>query len=130
MKTISKDVKLGGEVVETLAIELCENEDDLNSLGLEKVIDLVNRQKTTDECNACRSSKREKKPRATKKLSQILNILPMVSFEDGSTGWDKLNAISAIEGEDAKKEALDALLQTPEVIEAMKPPEAPAESTE
>lgn len=126
MKTISKDVKLGGEVVATLSIELVENEEDLNSLGMEKVIDFVNRQKTTDECNASRSEHREKKPRASKKLSQILNILPQVTFEDGSSGWDALNAISSIEGEEAKKEALDKLLATPEVQAAMSPPEAEA----
>jgi len=121
MKTISKDVRLGGVVVETAKIDLCENEDDLNALGLEKVIGLLNAQLVTNECNAVRASHREKAPRASKKLSQVLNVLPKVTFEDGTTGWDKLNEVAAIEGEAEKKEALDKLLAMPEVISAMSP---------
>lgn len=130
MKQITKDVKLLGKIVDTVKIDLVENEGDLNTLGIEKVIDFVNRQKTSDECNAVRASHREKKPRATKRLSQILNILPKVTFEDGSTGWGKLNEISVLETEDEQKEALDALLATPEVVEAMAPEAPEAETSE
>ena len=126
MKQITKDVKLGGEVVETAKIDLVENEEDLNTLGMEKVIKLVNQQLVTNKCNESRAAHREKKPRASKRLSEILNILPKVTFGDGTSGWDKLNEISTIEGEAAKKEALDALLTMPEVVAAMTPPEAEA----
>ena len=119
MKTIQKEVKLRGQVVDTASIPQCENEGDLDSLGLAKVIDLVNRQTVTDVCNAVRAAHREKKPGSKKRLSQLLNVLPKVKFADGSTGWDKLNECSMLETEKERQAAVEKLLASAEVTAAL-----------
>ena len=119
MKTIQKDVKLQGQVVDTASIQQCENEQDLDALGLAKVLDLVNRQTVTDVCNAIRAAHREKKPGSKKRLSQLLNILPKVKFADGMSGWDKLNECSMLETEAERQTAVEKLLASPEVTAAL-----------
>jgi len=119
MKTIEKEVKLRGQVVDVAKVQQCENQEDLDSLGLGWVIDKVNRQTVTDVCNAVRAAHREKKPGSKKRLSQLLNILPKVRFADGSTGWDKLNECSMLETEEERQAAVEKLLASGEVTAAL-----------
>lgn len=119
MKQIERDVKLKGEVVEVAKIDVFENEEDLDKLGLEKVLDLVNQQHSTNVCNKIRAAHREATPGKGKRYNMAFNVLPTVTFEDGSTGLEKLNECATLSDPSKRKEALDALLLSPDVQKAV-----------
>lgn len=118
MKTIEKSVRLAKQEVGPASIPVYETEEDLNELGLPKILDLVNRQLCTDLCNAVRASHRESVPGKGKRYNMAFNVLPNVTFPDGMTGLEKLNDCAS-QPEDERKNAMDALLLSPEVQKAV-----------
>ena len=119
MKTVTKDVKLKGEVVETIDIPQLENEDDVAEWGLDVVISLANRQKVADDANACRGKYREGEPGKNRRFKAGINCLPLVQFDDGSTGIDKLKEIAGLDTPQAREKALVELIDLPEVQTAI-----------
>lgn len=115
MKTQSKDVKLKGEVVETVECPVYETIEELIELDPALLLGLVNRQTATDLANAARAKYREAVPGKGKKYNMAFNLLPTITFSDGSTGLQKLNECATLEDASKRKEALDKLLMSAEV---------------
>ena len=111
---VTKKVKLKGVVVEELEIPQYESVAEAQENVEEKLLlALINRQIATDMANAARGKYREGEPGKKKRYELSFNLLPTVTFEDGSSGIDKLVACAG------DKVALDALLNTPEVQAAV-----------
>lgn len=115
MRTIDKEVKLKGEVVDVVTIDQLENEEDIAGYDLVKLLGLINRQLVTDTCNQARAAHRETAPGKGKRYNMAFNLLPTITFADGETGIDKLNACVTLEDPTKRKAALDALLLSDEV---------------
>ena len=113
MKEVTKEVKMRGVVVDTATINICESMDDVTSAFTEaEILALVNSQNTANICNKARAKHREKAAGKGKRYEMAFNCLPGVTFEDGQSGIEKLNAAVA---SDNPKAALDTLLASPEV---------------
>lgn len=123
MKTIEKSVKLAKEEVGPAQVPVLETEDDLQAyldkVGIAKVLGVINAQVSTNICNALRGEHRESKPGKGKRYNTAFNVLPGVVFEDGETGLDKLQKCCQLPDEDGRKKAMDELLLTKEVQEAV-----------
>ena len=119
MKTETVEVKMKGEVVDVIEVPVCEDEDDLATLELSLILACVNRQRKADMANAARSKHREKTPGKGKRYSMGLNELMMMTFSDGETGVQKLQAIAADASlnADQRKEKMDSLILSKEVQE-------------
>jgi len=116
MKTESVEVKLKGKVVDVVDVPIYETVDELaGDIKEEEILQLINRQLRTDLCNKKRGEHRESAPGKTKRYNMAFNVFPSVTFSDGSTGLQKLTEIAQLPEESKRKEALDALLASPEV---------------
>jgi len=116
MKTEVAEVKLKGKVVDVVDIPIYENVDELAAaMKEEEILALINRQIRTDLCNKKRGEHRESAPGKTKRYNMAFNVLPSVEFNDGKNGLQKLQEVASIPEEAKRKEALDALLASPEV---------------
>lgn len=114
MKTVSKEVKMKGKTVDTVQVPVLETIDELSALDEKILIDLVNRQRCTDMCNAARSAHREAQPGKTKRYECGVNVLFQITFSDGTTGLQKLQEIQGLDF-DKRKAAMDQLIQHPEI---------------
>lgn len=123
MKTIEKDVKLKGEVVEKVDIPVLETEEDLQAFldekGIGVILKLLNAQRSTNICNDTRAKHRESVPGKGKRYNTAFNVLPTVVFEDGETGLEKLQKCCQLPEENDRKKAMDELLLTAEVQAAV-----------
>lgn len=128
MKTIEKSVKLSVDGVKKevgpAKIDILESQEDLESLidatSLADVLDLINRQRTTDECNKIRGAARPSAAGKNKRYNTAFALLATLTFEDGETGVQKLTACATLENEDERKAAMDKLLlEHPEVVAAV-----------
>ncbi len=118
MKTEDVEVKMKGQVVATVTVPTYETlEEVLDALEEAQVLNLVNRQNKSDITNKARADKREKSVGKGKRYETAINILATLTFENGETGLDRLNACIAL-GPGAK-DAMDKLLNSDEVQAAV-----------
>ena len=87
-------------------------------MGTDLVQKLINSQRSTNICNAMRTENRERMPGKGKRYNTAFDVLPEVTFDDGKTGLEKLTECVSLP-EDERKEAMDALLMSPEVQKAV-----------
>lgn len=123
MKTIEKSVKLAKKEVGPASVPILETEDDLQAFldkeGIDNVLSIINAQVSTNICNAKRAEHRESAPGKGKRRNAAINVLMNVTFDDGETGLDKLNACCQLEDEDSRAKAVEDLLMSAEVQKAV-----------
>lgn len=110
MRTIEKSVKLKKVEVGPANVPVLETQEDLESLELKEILDLINRQRCTDICNAVRASNREGTAGKGKRYNTAFNVLATITFEDGTTGLQRLQECASLEDENSRKTSMDDLL--------------------
>lgn len=124
MKEEMKKVKYKGEEVAEIAIPVYESLEDALAYKEEAdLVSLINRQNAADLMNAERGKHREAPAGKAKMYAMAYNKLPEIVFADGQSGRDKLIATLTLP-EAQRKKALDELINSPEVQEAIGAAEA------
>ena len=117
MKTLTKDVKLKGQVVDTIEIEQVDTiEEAIELHGEESCVALINRMYLADRMNKKRGEHRESEPGKQRKTREAYNALAVVTFDDGKTGLEKLQKVSTLATEAERAAGLEKLLNSPEVV--------------